>query len=83
MYQRKRKKQFLGAAMLIAHLRAISVFIIALVEKKFTMNSGERDKISGVVPDKEQYCMCLPVRVLSACPLKNSGHHNTENMNYH
>jgi hypothetical protein len=27
--------------------------------KNFTMRGGERDKISGVVPDKDQYCMCV------------------------
>ena len=29
--------------------------------KNFTMHSGERNKISGVVPGKDQYCVCAGI----------------------
>lgn len=42
--------------------------------RNFTMRGGERDKISGVVPVKDQYCVCVGTPTPSDLTQCNNGY---------
>ena len=42
--------------------------------RNFTMRGGERDKISGVVPVKDQYCVCVGIPTPSDLTQCNNGY---------
>jgi hypothetical protein len=42
--------------------------------RNFTMRKGEREKISGVIPDKDQYCLCVDTPTPSDLNQCNNGY---------